>query len=91
MVNNNIAFLQYLKEDFAKDFNDYLEDHKNNSISIENKIDVGDQPQQLLRYYNHNKGKNTVYYLTLTGHQASEESCCVLKAEEDYYCISYKS
>jgi|AntDeeMinimDraft_5_1070356.scaffolds.fasta_scaffold01200_6 hypothetical protein len=68
----------------------YLEDHKNNSISIENKIDVGDQPQQLLRYYNHNKGKNTVYYLTLTGHQASEESCCVLKAEEDYYCISYK-
>ncbi len=51
----------------------YLQDDRGESISIENKIYAVDQPFQLERYANHNKGKNTVYYLTLDGKSAAEE------------------
>lgn len=62
-----------------------------NSICIENKIYAGDQNVQLQRYCNHNKENNTVYYLTLSGSDASPESKGELIADRDYYCISYKN
>ena len=68
----------------------FIEDSKGNTISIENKIYAGDQDQQLKRYYNYNTAKNTVYYLTLFGSDASAASKRDLKANEDYQLISYK-
>jgi hypothetical protein len=67
----------------------YIFDDKGNSISIENKIYARDQKAQIERYCNHNKEKNTVYYLTLQGEDASLESRGVLKDGIDYHCISY--
>ena len=70
----------------------YLEDKTTgSSISIENKIDAGDQPKQLKRYHNYNLGKNTVLYLTLDGKEASEDSCEDLELGKDYHCIGYNS
>ncbi|MBD0833365.1 PDDEXK-like family protein [Aestuariibaculum sediminum] len=68
----------------------YITD-QTNSICVENKIYAPDQNVQIQRYCNHNKGFNTVYYLTLKGKEASKESKCELKEGEDYYCISYKT
>jgi hypothetical protein len=68
----------------------YLSDAKGNSISIENKIYASDQYAQIERYVNHNKGQNTVYYLTLNGEDASKESKGKLKDGSDYHCISYR-
>jgi len=69
----------------------YLQDKiTGKSISIENKIDAGDQPQQLKRYHNYNLANNTVIYLTLNGSEASKESCVDLKVTADYHCISYR-
>lgn len=70
----------------------YIYDAKGNTVSIENKIYANDQENQIERYINHNKSKNTVYYLTLNGIEASEKS----KSESiregiDYFCISYKN
>jgi hypothetical protein len=67
----------------------YIWDNNGNSISIENKIYAGDQGCQIQRYVNHNTAKNTVYYLTLKGDDASENSRGTLKVNEDYYCLSY--
>ncbi|SHJ62008.1 PD-(D/E)XK nuclease superfamily protein [Reichenbachiella agariperforans] len=67
----------------------YISDSKGNSISIENKIYAGDQEAQILRYVNHNKESNKVYYLTLDGKGASEDSKGELIEEQDYHCISY--
>jgi len=61
-----------------------------NSISIENKIDAGDQEAQIERYCNHNKGKNTVLYLTLNGSEPSDWSKGLLKSGTDFYTISYR-
>lgn len=69
----------------------YLIDAQGNSISIENKINAGDQFAQIERYVNHNKENNTVYYLTLYGYEASEESAGLLKSGEHYYCVSYEN
>jgi hypothetical protein len=69
----------------------YIHDVVGNSICIENKIYAHDQRAQIARYVNHNKGKNTVYYLTLEGTPASEASRGALKEEQDYTTISYKS
>ncbi len=69
----------------------YIEDSNRRSVSIENKIYAGDQYRQVARYVNHNKGRNRVYYLTLNGDDASMESRGDnYKAEEHYYCKSYK-
>jgi hypothetical protein len=75
----------------------YLWDQNGKSISIENKIDAGDQEKQLVRYSNHNKGKNLVFYLTLNGKDTNEYSKGILvsdiveKSDKiDFYCISYK-
>ncbi|WP_298119073.1 PD-(D/E)XK nuclease family protein [Flavobacterium sp.] len=67
----------------------YLWDKNNNCISIENKIYAVDQYAQIERYYKHNEGKNTVYYLTLWGNKPSINSCGSL-SESDYHIISYK-
>jgi PD-(D/E)XK nuclease superfamily protein len=64
-------------------------DKYNNFISIENKIDAGDQDYQIERYVNFNKGNNVVYYLTKEGLPASDISKGELKEERDYFCISY--
>jgi hypothetical protein len=69
----------------------YIFDHSGNSISLENKIYAGDQDNQIARYVNHNKEKNTVYYLTLEGEQASASSKRDLEEERDYFVISYRS
>ena len=68
----------------------YLEDRNGNSISIENKIYAGDQNVQVYRYFNYNKEKNTVYYLTLNGDDPSPESKQNLVSNEDFFTISYK-
>ncbi|MDE5837968.1 MAG: PD-(D/E)XK nuclease family protein [Paramuribaculum sp.] len=64
---------------------------KDHFLAIENKINAGDQPKQLLRYKNFIKADphNTLLYLTLDGHEPSEGSSCGLTCESDYQCISY--
>ena len=69
----------------------YLKDDLGNSISIENKIYAGDQYAQIERYVNHNREQNTVYYLTLNGNDASNDSSGELKVGVDYYSLSYES
>ncbi len=74
-----------------------IKDKSNNYISIENKIDAGDQDNQLIRYSNYKKENNTLYYLSLFGDEASEKSTLYiqdnktihLKAGKDYHTISY--
>lgn len=68
----------------------YIWDINGYSISIENKIHAGDQEVQIERYVNHNTTKNTVYYLTLKGVDASDNSKGELKEGKDYFCISYQ-
>lgn len=68
----------------------FISDHEGNSISIENKINAKDQEGQIERYVNHNKERNTVYYLTLDGNIATDLSTGELEVETDYTCISYK-
>lgn len=68
----------------------YIEDDFGNTISIENKIDdMTEQEMQVVRYWNHRKEKNQVYYLTLNGKTPSEHSTSTLKADEDYREIKY--
>jgi hypothetical protein len=66
----------------------YLWDVKN-SLSIENKIDAGDEEKQIVRYSNYNKDNNIVYYLNLYGDSPSNDSKGSLKSNIDFYCISY--
>lgn len=61
-----------------------------NSISIENKIDAGDQEAQIERYCNHNTGRNTVLYLTLHGSEPSICSKGALESGIDFHTISYR-
>lgn len=68
----------------------FLWDDNGISISIENKIYADDQNKQIARYVNHNKEMNTVYYLTLNGNEASEESKGDMVNEQDYHLISYR-
>lgn len=68
------------------------------SISIENKIYASDQQNQIIRYNNHNKEFNKVFYLTLNGNSPTKESKGKLiddcdnnenSENPDFYCISY--
>ena len=71
----------------------FITDDKNNAIIIENKIDAGDQENQLKRYYNHvrNNGNNYVlFYLTKDGTEASEYSTGG-EPKFEYTCISYRN
>jgi hypothetical protein len=61
----------------------------NARLVIENKIYAGDQTNQLKRYANHIKDKGILLYLTLDGHEASEESLGGLSSDK-YICISYE-
>jgi len=61
-----------------------------NSISIENKINAGDQNVQIERYCNHNKDKNTVYFLTKDGAEPSKKSKGDLVAGKDFFLLSYQ-
>jgi hypothetical protein len=93
------AFVHPGEKDFGRiseDFNYggrieiYLRDRKGNVIAIENKIDARDQYRQLLRYYNHIQQDGAVYYLTLTGNDASTESKENLIKGKHYHLISYR-
>jgi len=64
-------------------------------VVIENKINAGDQPGQIQRYYNYGRAragsKSKIIYLTLDGHDASEYSRgSELKVGEHYFLMSYK-
>lgn len=76
----------------------FIKDKAGNCISVENKIHAGDQENQLIRYSNHQKPKNTLYYLTLFGAEASEHSTEIkeeggnktkLEEGKDYFAIGY--
>ena len=67
-----------------------IEDNTGHGIVIENKVYAGDQPEQLIRYnsFAENKYKKenyTIYYLTLYGYEASDNSANGIA----YKCISY--
>ncbi len=65
----------------------YLKDGKGNSASVENKINAGEQELQIVRYHNHNKNNNTVYYLTLNGEPP--QSHLNLQSGKDFIEINY--
>ncbi len=65
-----------------------IKNDENKTIIIENKIYAGDQPNQLVRYYNYSK--DNVFYLTLLGNEPSNESAGNLKVNEDFKLLSYK-
>ncbi|WP_052752858.1 PDDEXK-like family protein [Kordia zhangzhouensis] len=67
-----------------------LKDAKGNSISIENKIDAGDQKNQVIRYYNYNTQKNKVIYLSKYGDEPNKESKGKLIMNKDFYVIGYQ-
>ena len=66
-----------------------IEDNNKKAVIIENKIYAGDQNEQLKRYdhFARNKYKNgySLYYLTINGDNASEQSA----KDAKYKCISY--
>lgn len=71
-----------------------IRDKNDKSIIIENKIYAGDQPWQMYRYNrfaekNYSTGNYTLLYLSLDGHQPSEESTGK-DPKYNYFCISYK-
>ena len=68
----------------------YLEDKNGNTVSIENKINAPEQKLQVVRYFNHKKERNKVYYLTLDGKEPSSYSTSTLQSEKDFIEISYK-
>lgn len=68
-----------------------LKDSFNNTICIENKIDAGDQDDQIERYFNYNKAKNKVVYLTRYGEEPDVTSKGSLISDSDFYCISYQN
>ena len=61
-------------------------------IVIENKIDAGDQPKQLLRYHNFVESKpHTLLYLTRHGKDPTKNSSDGLECGNHYKCISYRN
>jgi len=68
----------------------FIKDDAGNCLSIENKINAGDQFAQIERYCNYNTAQNKVFYLTLEGKAPNEDSRGSKKCGEDFYLISYK-
>lgn len=69
-----------------------ITNNKNQAIIIENKINAGDQKNQLYRYYNYGKRFKDGFellYLTLEGRIACELSKGGILNENDYKRISY--
>lgn len=78
----------------------FIEDRMSNCITIENKIYASDQENQLIRYHNygkHNFKKQSLFYLTLKGSDASPISVenkqlrIKLDVNKDYELKSYKT
>ncbi|KAA1245840.1 PD-(D/E)XK nuclease family protein [Aquimarina sp. RZ0] len=67
-----------------------IQDGNGYTISIENKIDAPDQEFQIERYYNYNKSKNKVVYLT-SGEEPLETSSGKLVYDKDFFVISYQT
>jgi len=67
-----------------------IKDGKGTCITIENKIDAGDQNNQLVRYKNYNTEKNTVYYLNIDGKDPSDSSKGGLETGKHFSIISYR-
>ncbi len=64
----------------------------NYHIVMENKINAGDQPRQLLRYHNFaNHHPHILVYLTLDGKMPSVNSAAGLECGKHFVCISYKN
>lgn len=68
----------------------FIYDKHLNCISIENKIDAGDQFAQVERYYNYKTAQNTVVYLNKYGDEPSVESKGELIPGKHFHIISYK-
>lgn len=66
-----------------------INDGKNNII-IENKVDAGDQPLQLVRYYEYDK-QAPIFYLTLDGKLPNGNSAKGLTLGKEFICISYQN
>ena len=67
-----------------------IQDKWNKSVSIENKIDAGDQSEQMQRYFNFNQPNNKVFYLNLFGQEPSSDSKGILRMGEHFEIITYK-
>lgn len=67
-----------------------VRDKTNRRIIIENKIYAGDQENQLLRYYNYDKGAK-LFYLSLDGEVPSNWSTGGQLKEGEYTIISYSN
>jgi hypothetical protein len=87
-VSTEVAIGKVTAEDGGR-IDIYINDIYGNILSIENKIYASDQKAQIKRYCNHEKDKNTVYYLTLDGKEPDPSSYQELKIEEDFYLLSY--
>jgi len=90
---------QVKREDLTKDGKriDFTIETNSCQIGIEMKIDADDQENQLIDYKNElknrcsNEQKVKLYYLTLTGYEASSKSTNdKLEAAKDYILISFK-
>jgi hypothetical protein len=68
-----------------------LKDGMGKTISIENKIDAGDQDQQIERYCNYNNPNNRVIYLSKEGTEPRDHSRGELQKDLDYHIIGYNS
>ncbi|RYY86181.1 MAG: hypothetical protein EOO15_15180 [Chitinophagaceae bacterium] len=69
----------------------YIEDGRQRSITIENKIDPHtEQKKQVVRYCRFNQAQNTILYLTPDGTEPSTYSRGILKPGRDFFLISYK-
>lgn len=65
-----------------------VEDIRKRALIIENKIYAGEQENQLIRYYNHNK-EAPILFLTLN--ESKPKSANSLTENKDYFNISYKN
>lgn len=66
-----------------------IKDNAGKTISIENKIDAGDQEFQIERYCNYNKENNKVIYLSKDGKEPDISSKGELQKDLNYHLISY--
>ena len=86
-TSSSSVYTEYVIEDGRIDV--LIDDNKGRGIIIENKIYASDQDKQLIRYNNFAKTKYkdgyTIYYLTLDGCDASENS----SKNVNYVRISY--
>ena len=85
------SYIGFVNEDGSKGgrIDILIKDKTNKALIIENKINAGDQPKQLIRYNNAYKN-SPIFYLTLNGSTPSDQSKGDLKEGEEFVCISYK-